>query len=497
MNADSASPMVTSHLIDTDIVIGKDILELITAAMYVEPLAVYREYVQNASDALDDALNAGNSVNAVDDILISVSIDPQARSISIKDCGHGIPKRDFVRRLTAIGGSKKRGQKKRGFRGVGRLAGLAYCQQLVFRGRAYGESEVSILRWDVRAMRAVLRDPQFSGALPDAIKASVQFSTEPIKEGESAHFFEVRMEGVVRLKNDVLMDENAVRDYLGQTAPVPFSQEFVLGSAIQKHLAPMAETSTTYRLRVVDKEVFRPHADLVAARGGGTDAALEVEPLIFTGVDGEVSAAGWILHHGYLGALPQSAGVSGLRLRKNNIQVGGNDIAVRMFEESRFNAWVIGEIHVLDPRIVPNGRRDDFESNTHYYHLQSHLAALATRLSKKCREASGLRAKAARHDEPIVSATKSMKAVRKLNSSPTVAIAALKQIEIALKRATKTQPVPAAEKLIGSLEKEIQELSKSRRKVTPADLATAKMLTHAFELFGVDKSIQLLEKFEK
>lgn len=37
------------------IVIGKDVLELVSSAMYVDPLTIYREYVQNAADSIDEA----------------------------------------------------------------------------------------------------------------------------------------------------------------------------------------------------------------------------------------------------------------------------------------------------------------------------------------------------------------------------------------------------------------------------------------------------------
>ena len=38
-----------------DIIVGKDILELLGSAMYADPLNVYREYVQNAVDSIDEA----------------------------------------------------------------------------------------------------------------------------------------------------------------------------------------------------------------------------------------------------------------------------------------------------------------------------------------------------------------------------------------------------------------------------------------------------------
>ena len=44
--------------IEEDVVVGKDILDLLTGSMYVDPLNVYREYIQNAADAIDLAKDA-------------------------------------------------------------------------------------------------------------------------------------------------------------------------------------------------------------------------------------------------------------------------------------------------------------------------------------------------------------------------------------------------------------------------------------------------------
>jgi len=64
---------------------------------------------------------------------VTIGIYAPTRSVKITDNGTGIPYDQFVHRLTAFGASRKRGRAARGFRGVGRLAGLGYCQELVFR----------------------------------------------------------------------------------------------------------------------------------------------------------------------------------------------------------------------------------------------------------------------------------------------------------------------------------------------------------------------------
>ena len=37
---------------EPEVFVGKDVLELLSSSMYVNPLAIFREYVQNATDAM-------------------------------------------------------------------------------------------------------------------------------------------------------------------------------------------------------------------------------------------------------------------------------------------------------------------------------------------------------------------------------------------------------------------------------------------------------------
>jgi hypothetical protein len=102
----------------------------------------------------------------------------------------------------------------------------------------------------------------------------------------------------------------------------------------------------------------------------------------------QLTAIGWILHHGYLGAIDKAASIKGLRLRSGNMQVGELNMLDALFVESRFNAWSVGEIHILDQRIVPNGRRDHFEQNIQFRDLVSKLTPTAHELSRLCRRSS-------------------------------------------------------------------------------------------------------------
>ncbi len=41
------------------------------------------------------------------------------------------------------------------------------------------------------------------------------------------------------------------------------------------------------------------------------------------------------------------------------------------------------EIHILDQRILPNGKPDHYEHNTHYYNLVNHLSLVAREVSNQ------------------------------------------------------------------------------------------------------------------
>ena len=184
----------TPERIGEEVVIGKDVIELLAGAMYADPLTVYREYVQNAADSIDQARELGLAFEQGSQVLIS--LDHVERTVRIRDFGVGLSGAEFVRRLAAIGASKKRGANLRGFRGVGRLSGLGYCQELIFRSRTDGTSKVKELRWDSRVLRERLRDPKFDDSLADLVKEVATVATAQDSTGYPDRFFEVEMRKV-------------------------------------------------------------------------------------------------------------------------------------------------------------------------------------------------------------------------------------------------------------------------------------------------------------
>jgi hypothetical protein len=384
VRAPNSPPAKASAMERETIVLGKDILELISTAMYVDPMNIYREYVQNAADAVDAARLDG-SLGRDEVGRIDIRLDSALRSIRISDNGAGLPWSQFAGRLTSLGASDKRGKAARGFRGIGRLAGLAYGQELVFRSRVPGETLVSEMRWDCRKLKAALRSNDFDGDLTDLIRHIVSVDQIPA-DGFPERFFEVELRGVIRLRADRLMTRMAVEQYLSQVAPAPFAPDFAFGKDIAAALSAVTDYNALH-IHVDDSEepLYRPHRNGFDAGNGRMIPFESVEIRELPDMDGGPAALVWVLHHPYEGAVPTGTLVKGFRMRSEDLQVGDGHILEELFAEPRFSSWAVGEIHVLDRKIVPNGRRDNFEQNVHHGNLFNQLSPVARDISKRCR----------------------------------------------------------------------------------------------------------------
>lgn len=365
------------------VVVGSDVLEIMSIAMYAEPLVLYRELLQNSADSLEGAIAAG--VIAPENARVTVEFELTSRTVIVRDNGLGLPNDDFDQQMLAFGASVKRSGSFRGFRGIGRLAGLGHCKRLVFRSRGIGDGYVCEANWSGHRVRQLIAERDVI-SLEEVAEAAIELRRKPATD-EPSHFFEVRLEGVRRLSDDRLFDRFRIAAFLADVAPVPFSPTFSYGRRIREEIlrrAPLLEIQLT----VGNTLVMKPYSDEVEVRAGRFARITEIEPVELPSVDGATAAFGWIAHHDYLGAFRPGTPGRGLRVRSGNLQIGDESLLAPAFPESRFNAWSIGEFHIFDARLRPNARRDAFEPSPHVEHLYNQLAPFAGVVARRCRAAS-------------------------------------------------------------------------------------------------------------
>src|SRR5260221_13993124 len=102
-------------------------------------------------------------------------------------------------------------------------------------------------------------------------------------------------------------------------------------------------THITLKITGNNDSIFRPHRDSLDGTGG-VDKFQELQSIEIPATDGGTAAIGWILHHAYKGAVPNT-NLQALRLRSGNIQVCGNGLFEHPFAEIRVNSSSVGENH--------------------------------------------------------------------------------------------------------------------------------------------------------
>ena len=372
----------------SSIIIGKHTLESLTSGMYSDSYVVFREYIQNSVDSIDDAVRLGVLTPGAEQIVVRLA--PAENQIFITDNGLGIPSSEVEKTLISIGNSKKSSESSRGFRGIGRLAALSYCQRLSFSTSFKGEAISTQIVIDASKLSTVLADDSQADMTVVDVLESVYTVTTTV-EREGAHYFTVQMDGVD--VNSKLLSVLEVEDYLMQTAPVPYSPDFIWGKEIVKRLRKEGLEIGVYNVSLEygmkSTPIYKPYKDeFIVDKGKNiTDTVQDITILKIPNDSNNLTAIGWLAKTNYMGSIYDKA-VKGIRLRKGNILIGDHQTLNIVFKDARFNGWSIGEIFAIDKMLVPNARRDNFEKNPAYFALFEQLMTVAAGITKDIRAAS-------------------------------------------------------------------------------------------------------------
>jgi len=400
-----------------NIKIGKFTLESLTTGMYSDPRIIFREYIQNSTDAIDDAVKYC-LLDSREDGKIEIFLDDKARNLTITDNGTGIAQFKVWSTLCDVGSSNKDFSKQRGFRGIGRLGGLSYAEELRFVTSVKGEDKKSIISWDCSKLKKMLRPGDYENH--DLMMVIQEVTTIVIEEeDENKHYFSVELKNIEN-QFDILLDVENIRSYLSQVAPVPFhAQYFVFYHdteiGIKKQLEEINKPLEEYYIYLNNdpNPIYKSYKNYVRAGKGEKekrDGIQEIKYVKEYDGNGDLIFWGWYGITNFYGYVKDES-IAGLRVRKNNIQIGNIKTLDDFFTQSRFNKWFIGEIYVYDKNILPNARRDDFEKNDSYSifkeklekytkgilskipHMYSALNSTTNKVEKKAKELENIEEK--------------------------------------------------------------------------------------------------------
>ena len=351
--------------------IGCNILEMLMFNLYDEHKTIYREYLQNACDSINEAIAQG-ILESQNEGRVNIHIDKQKRLIKIEDNGTGISISSSEAVLKDIANSNKsiKSTPQAGFYGIGRLVGAGYCEKLTFVTSAKGEDVKSILSYDIVSMKKKLEISRNSEhdklEACSVIDSVTSFWTE--EEDVDMHYFRVILERVNNEYRD-LLDEEEVYSYLAQVAPIPFSPVFTQNLLLTQLKKVDKFYSDCYKKLNMVKISTDNHYDinkLYNLHISGTGD--EIKGLrFFTFEDEQYGklAWGWYAITQFSKAIPQEDSshnpvlTRGIRLRVHNIQIGNDDYfgGIKYFKQPRGNKYFNGEIHILHKDIYPTANR--------------------------------------------------------------------------------------------------------------------------------------------
>lgn len=377
--------------------IGAFVLETLTTGMYTNPLDTLREYVQNSFDAIRDAERDHILSNGAG--RIEISVDEKARNLTLRDNGSGIAGDAVHSRLVNIGMSFKSIQTDAGFRGIGRLAGIAYCKRLIFNTQANGENDVSSVAFNCEELRQAM-SPRMKQVkeLADVINDHASVSTEKTRKKD--HFLEVRMEGINEAGQPFL-EWKRVNTYLCQVAPVgldtqSFHHAGTIHQWLKEHNICVPVVSITIAAGTTNYQVFKPYRKLTYTTIQ-EQHKIHVKGIRFFPEDASPDSPvwGWYAETNCPGTIGDDT-AAGFRLRKANIGIGMADRMTEIFAEAsesyaRLNKYFMGEIHIQDPNVVPNARRDGFEDSPEWAAIRKSLVDFARERSREAYQLSQAR----------------------------------------------------------------------------------------------------------
>lgn len=366
--------------------IGKNVIETLTLGMYEDPRFVFREYIQNSADQIDVAVEE-RILEKKSEGHIYITIDAAESKIVIEDNATGIISAKVLDLLGNIAQSRKDSALRKGFRGIGRLGGLGYCDVLTFETSAKGEAIKSTMVWDAKELKNIINNKAIN--IDAATLISAITSNTIAQENTDVHYFRVIME---RITNKELLDVENVKEYLSMVAPLPYDSVFLFKDKIKQEFIKYGYNLDEYNVYVNTDKLYKAYrTDLLGATGEKIGEVLDVD--FFTLKDSQhvLLAVGW---HGVMNTLnkklTQNNIFRGFRLRKGNIQIGSDDTLNKFFKEERFNQYFIGEIFVIDSRMIPNARRDYFVDNETCQQFQRELKEKLNGISKLTRFTSDI-----------------------------------------------------------------------------------------------------------
>ncbi|MDX1053342.1 hypothetical protein GOL41_26890 [Sinorhizobium medicae] len=351
--------------------IGGELIAILSKGLYTNPLDCLREYAQNAIDAKAKEL----------------TIKITGNTVMIFDTGGGMGLAELLE-AKKFGLSPKSITEHVGFRGIGIYSGFDLCRRLLVTSKKAGQPEVHRLAFEFARMKQQLEkernDPDSKRtSLIDLLSAHTTVARQD-DEDLDAHYTTVELRDIQPEHIALMADRRRLREYLLQNLPIAFSQTFQYGDDIDDHLREHVPGYKTVLVKlqldgqpeeVVQK--YGPTSQQLAEYAADPDRDKKNPPVLHLTLAKPLfrevrNSAGQTVAY-YWACLNQKRKrledgkekpqFEGFIYKVKGFSIGDRDKLRSLFPRAQLYPWFTGEVYVVDPTVVPNAERNDFETS--------------------------------------------------------------------------------------------------------------------------------------
>jgi molecular chaperone HtpG len=354
------------------------VVQILSEDLYPRKLEIIREYIQNASDAIDDWLRIAHLIpNEPSEPEIKISI--QQRSLLIFDGGTGMTG-DDIPKLMRIAYSEKKAGEEAGYKGIGRLAGIAVAEKLKISSTSYGDPKLHHFEFRAGDMRRDVSEKKKQGIQEPASPVIKRHSEMWWTDVDPAdHYTLVELRDIKQSCGE-LLDPDKIAEFVGDIGPVPFSPELSAAERLTDKLSrnvPDYSPKTIFLSRPdgTKTRVYKPYADAMAlAEPEFIEVPDPKEPsrlLAFCWYTANAETIiGKVRPTGKIFTVPgdsleERRRFAGLVYKLFGFSIGDRSLPERtIWTTAKARApWFTGEIHIVDKNVMPTTDRSNFVPN--------------------------------------------------------------------------------------------------------------------------------------
>lgn len=351
---------------------------ILSNELYPRKLEIVREYIQNASDALDSFARVAQQLDDLADLQIKVSI--QGKSLLIWDNGIGMDAEE-IGKLKRIAYSEKREGEEAGYKGIGRLAGIAVARKLIISSTSYGDTTLHKFEFRARDFQDDIARKKREGVQEPASTVINRHTTISQFDVDAAeHYTMVELREIDDAYHPELLDSDRLREFIGEIGPVGFAPTFSYGERIaeklQKHLPDYSPKTVWLTTTTGDRvQVFKPYReDMTLAEPEFIEVYDATNPQRLLAYCWHATRGRQMLEKVrpqggkfvVAGKTPdERKRLAGLCYKLFGFSIGDRSLPLRTLWKKDYTRalWFTGEIHIVDKNIKPTTDRSDFVDN--------------------------------------------------------------------------------------------------------------------------------------